>query len=134
MGQDGPLGMERKMDVQVIKDEKGRPAYAVVPWSKYEKLLARGDEDAALIAAGDAARGDDVFPAEIAARLVAGEVPLKVIREWRGLTQEELTLRSGVNSKYISQIERRADGRALGRRTAAKLAIPLNVKPDSLLE
>lgn len=120
--------------IQIINDSFGSPAFAVVPWSDFQALQAGGDETAALIAAGEAARGDETFPADVAKRLVAGEVPLKVIREWRGLTQSQLFEKSGVSEQYISQIERRAGGRNLGRKAAANLAPVLRVSADALME
>ncbi len=36
------------------------------------------EETVALIAAGNAARGDETFPEDVTRRLIAGEVPLKV--------------------------------------------------------
>jgi len=108
--------------------------FALLPWEDYEKLLAADIETEALIAAGEAARNDTTFPEEVARRLVAGETPLRVIREWRGLTQERLFDQTGVAVQYISQLERRADGRNVGRKTAAKLAPALKVEPEDLME
>jgi DNA-binding XRE family transcriptional regulator len=85
-----------------------------------------------LIAAGKAARGEETYPAEIAARLVAGETPLKVIRNWRGLSQAELGKKSGVNHIYLSQIER--TNRKMGRKVAAKLAAVLGVTAEILMD
>jgi hypothetical protein len=120
-------------DVQVIRDAStGAPAFAVVPWADYQRLTAPRDEDAALIAAGEAARNDETFPEDVARRLVAGEAPLKVIREWRGMTQSQLGGKSRVPSQYISQIERRA--RHMGRAVARRLAQVLDVSYDLLLD
>jgi DNA-binding XRE family transcriptional regulator len=116
--------------VQIIRDAKGEAAFAVVPWSEYERL--RGGEDAQLVAIGNAARGDESFPAAVAKRLVTGEAPLKVFREWRGLTQDALHRKSGVATQYISQIER--GSRNVGRKVAAKLAKVLHVSADALMD
>ena len=125
--------MEKRNDkVQIITDSKGVPVFAVVPWSDYERLRSDGSEDAALIAAGNAARGEERFPAAVAKRLVKGEPPLKVIREWRGLTQQELSNKSDVANQYISQLERGV--RNMGRAVAKKLAPALGVSMDVLLD
>lgn len=118
--------------VQIITDAKGAPAFAVVPWIEYQRLTSKGDEDAELIAAATPHRGEEAFPADVARRLLAGEVPLKVFREWRGLTQEKLEEMSGVASQYISQIERR--DRGIGRITGRKLAPVLGVSLEALLD
>jgi DNA-binding XRE family transcriptional regulator len=118
--------------IQIIRDAKGEAAFAVVPWSEYERLRAGDSEDAQLIKLGNAARGEESFPASVAKRLVAGEPPLKVLREWRALTQAELGKKSGVATQYISQMERGA--RNMGRKVAAKLAKVLRVSAESLLD
>ncbi len=118
--------------VQIIRDARGKEAFAVLPWDDYKKLRAGPDEDATLIARGETARADEVYPAQIAKRLAAGEVPLKVIREWRGLTQAALGASADVPTQYISQIER--GERNVGRKTAAKLAPVLEVSADILLD
>jgi DNA-binding XRE family transcriptional regulator len=116
--------------IQIIRDAKGEAAFAVMPWPEYERLHEAGNKDARLIALADAARDDERFPADVASRLVAGEATLKVIREWRGLTQGALGERAGVATQYISQIERRA--RNMGKKTAAKLGAALQVSAAML--
>lgn len=118
--------------VQVLRDLAGDPTFAVVPWADFQRLVSAQDEDTALIAAAEAARGDDVFPEDVARRLIAGEPALKVLREWRGLTQAKLADRSGVATQYISQIERGA--RNLGHAVAKRLAPVLGVTVDSLID
>ena len=127
--------MTKIANLQIILDVNKKPAFAVIPWGTYKKLQSGGsDETAMLIAAGEAARNDETFPEEIARRLVAGEAPLKIIREWRRLTQDALAKKSGVSKQYISQIERRLDGRTLGRNAARKLVPVLGVSIDVLME
>lgn len=120
------------MNVQILKDKKGRPTHAVIPFAEYERLRAGSTEDIALIAAGEAARGEETYPADVAGRLAAGEVPLKVIREWRGLSQRELSAKSGVAAQYISQIERGT--RDAGRKVAARLAGSLGASVEVLMD
>jgi hypothetical protein len=119
---------------QVIRDRKGAPEYVLVPYADFNKLIAGDDEDAALIAAGNAARQDEAFPADVARRLIAGETPLKVIREWRRLTQDALARKTGLPAQYISQLESRYRGRNVGRKAAAKLAGALKVSSEVLIE
>lgn len=118
--------------VQIIRDERNEPVYAVLPWSEYESLRHGRGEDPALIERAIVARDDDIFPAAIARRLAAGEVPLKVIREWRGLAQGQLGALADVAPQYISQIERGA--RSIGAEAARKLAPLLGVSAKVLLE
>ncbi len=88
------------------------------------------DED---LAAYDAVSASDEehFPAALADRLIAGESPLKVFREYRGLTQGELAKTAITTAPYLSQIEN-------GRRTGSvgllqRLADALRVEIDDLV-
>ncbi len=90
-------------------------------------------EEAADIAAFDAAieADEESFPDDMVRRLVAGAHPLKVHREYRGLTQSRLAAEAGTSPTYISQIE-------TGRRTGStklwrRLARALDVDMDDLL-
>jgi len=49
---------------------------------------------------------EEVFPGEIANRLIEGENPIKVFRDLRGLTQAQLAEKVGTNKVYVSQLER----------------------------
>lgn len=117
--------------IQIIHDASGKAAFAVVPWPEYERLRAAQDEDARLVALATPHRNEESFPAEIARRLVMGEPPLKVLREWRGLSQAQLGARAKVPAQYISQIERGV--RNLGKATARKLAAALKVSAEILV-
>jgi DNA-binding XRE family transcriptional regulator len=91
---------------QIIRNVNGEPAFAVLPIHEYEKLLDAADE-----AAGNRvfdtfkARNLETFPDEVASRLVDGEPPVKVFREYRGLTQTQLAAAAGLKQAYVSQIE-----------------------------
>ena len=65
-------------------------------------------EDAADIAAVEAVYADDteeMLPSEMVDRLVAGENPIRVWREHRGMTGRDLADAVDVRQSYISQIE-----------------------------
>ena len=120
-------------DPQVILDDSGKPAFAVIPWQEYERLArttegALTDEELYDIAK---ATGDESFPIEVADRLLAGENPVKVYREYRGLTQSQLATAVALNTVYLSQIE---TGKRTGSaKTLAALAGALNVSVDDLI-
>lgn len=124
----------------MLRDDDANPVGAIVRYDDYVAMKARYDErmakqeEAELIAAVNAARGDETFPAEVANRILDGEVPLKVIREWRHMTQAELANKAAVATQYISQLERRAGGRTVGKKAAKKLAPVLRVSADILQE
>jgi DNA-binding XRE family transcriptional regulator len=119
--------------VQVIRDARNKPVYAVVPWKDYVALVGEDDatEHAGLIALGEKARGEEGLPLEIVERIISGENSVKVLREWRGLTQKELAERGGLAKLYVSQLE--TGHRKIGAGAAKKLAPVLGVDIQTLL-
>lgn len=121
------------MDIERIT--RNGKSFAVVPMTRFRKLV--GDaEMLADVKAFDAAktgieRGDDeVVPFEVVERRVAGESPLRVWREYRGLTQEGLAAESGVSRVMIAAIE--AGHKRGGVATLKKLAVALKLSLDNL--
>jgi DNA-binding XRE family transcriptional regulator len=121
-----------KQNVQIIRDQSGAPVAAVVPWNEYQRLTTDQGEDARLVALATPHRGEEAFPAEVAQRLIAGGIPVKVFREWRGLTQADLARKAGLVTQYISQLERGT--RALGKTAAKKLSPVLGVSVAALMD
>ena len=110
-----------------------RPAFAVIEWSDFQRL-AEGNADARLsdeeLYDRAMAEGAESCPIEVADRLVAGESPVRVYRNHRGLTQNELSAAVGIHKMYLSQIE---TGRRVGStKTLAALASVLNETIDDL--
>ena len=91
-------------------------------WRQAEDVAARID------------RGEErLVPLEVLERVLNDDVtPLKAIREWRGLSQEELAEKAGTSKAYISQIETRH--RRPGRKLLFRLAEALDVAPELLVE
>jgi DNA-binding XRE family transcriptional regulator len=108
----------------------------VIERAEYERLCEAAEELAELRAydgaLADLASGDDeAIPAEYAHRLIAGESPVRVYREFRALTQAQLSEASGVNRVQIAEIEA---GRKTGSvETVKKLAAALGVTLDDLV-
>ncbi|MBU0800192.1 MAG: helix-turn-helix transcriptional regulator [Alphaproteobacteria bacterium] len=84
----------------------------------------------AMNSGGNVAESD--LPSEILDSLHAGaENPIKLVRKFRGLTQEDLAAASGLSRPYLAEIE---TGRKDGSINALKaLAAALNVPPGLLL-
>ena len=119
---------------QVILDDRGNPAFAVIPWRMYKRLTAVGTDadlsDEELYYSAKFA-DEESFPIEMADRLLAGESAIKAYRVHRGMTQKQLAQDAGINVVYLSQIER---GRRTGStRTLANIAEVLNVDIDDLI-
>ena len=74
---------------------------------------------------------EELIPSDVVDKLLAGDAPLTVWREYRGLSQSELARRSAVNRIQIIDIE---SGRKTGSvATLKKLATALRVNIDDLI-
>jgi len=76
--------------------------------AEYEALLRRVEdiEDARDVRLAEAQAGKRGYlPAAAVKRLIAGEHPLRVWREHRGLTLAELAAKAGARIGYVSEIE-----------------------------
>jgi len=122
--------------VQIIKTPSGEEL-VVLPRAEFDRLAALAadaEEDAADVAAYDAAKaefaasGDAVLPAELSALLLKAKSRLAAVRKWRGLSQEDLAAKVGVQQGYISDLEtkRRAGLPATIERLAAALDVPVS--------
>lgn len=122
--------------IQIIERD-GEPEYAVVPIETYRRLLERAEEAADIRVFDEAlaavANGEDeVVPAEVVRRLLSGEeTPVRVWREYRGLTQAELAAMAGVGKSYLSQVER--GGKSGSLRLMRRLASALGVDMEDLV-
>jgi DNA-binding XRE family transcriptional regulator len=107
--------------------------FGLIPMDDLQKLL----DDAEMLAdvnAYDAAKGrlergeDELIPLEITERRVAGESPIKIWREHRGLTQEGLGKASKVSRGMIAAIESGHKNGSIAtlKRLAAALAVDLD--------
>lgn len=77
-----------------------------------------------------ATRGEEKLPAAAVQRLCRGESPIRVFREYRGLSTAELAARAGLSQSDLSEIER---GRKPGAPDAlSSLAAALDVTVDDL--
>jgi DNA-binding XRE family transcriptional regulator len=107
-----------------------------IPREEYERLREAA-EDLADIAAierikADIAAGrEELIPSELVDRMLSGESPLRVYREYRGLTQTALAAASGVNRVQIADIEARRKSGSID--TVRKLADALRVTIDDLV-
>jgi DNA-binding XRE family transcriptional regulator len=121
--------------VQFIKTAGGEEL-AVLPRAEYERLAARAkDEDvgtARLVRKARAAveAGHEVLlPNAVVDRLAAGETPIRVLREWRDMTQAELAQAIGIRQGYLSDLEsgRRKGTIELHQKFAGTLGVPIDL-------
>ena len=96
------------MKVQVI-EKNGTPEWAVIPYETYMQLV----QDAEMlqdISDYDEAKqaieeGEELVPSHITFAILDGENPIKVWREYRGLTQQALADAAGVTLLQLSESE-----------------------------
>ena len=124
------------MSVQIIK-KNGNPEWAVIPYKEYLRLVAEAemlqdvrDYDAAIEAIEDGE--DELIPANIVYAILDGQNPIRVWREHRGMTQQQLAEAAGISTPYLSQLES-------GKRTGSTevltaIAKALNLTLDDLVK
>lgn len=98
-----------KENIQLIERD-GKPEWAVLPYDEYLKLLEQAEmlediRDYDIAKAELENGGDELIPSEVVEALLDGENPIKVWREYRGLTQQQLADTAGISKPYLSQIE-----------------------------
>jgi DNA-binding XRE family transcriptional regulator len=123
------------MNRQIITTPSGE-RLVVLPEAEFNAIVEAA-EDAADIAAIRkfrarlAAGEEELVPADVVNRMIAGENPLKVWREHRGLKMNELAEKAGIRAPYLSQIESgKRDGTI---DTMRRLAEALGVTVDDII-
>lgn len=107
-----------------------------IPKDEYLRLKALEEDLADLQSVAEILQRLDVgeeelIPAAVVDRLLDGQAPLLVWREYRSLSQAELARRSGVNRVQIIDIE--AGRKAGSVETLRKLASTLQIEIDDLV-
>jgi len=123
------------MNVRFQKTARGE--VAILSRKDYEALIAKAaeaDEDigtarAVARARKEVAAGAPLIPKEAVDRLAQGDNPVRVVREWRGITQMHLSHKTNLSQGYISDIEngRRTGTPAALRLIAEALKVPLDL-------
>lgn len=95
--------------VQVIERD-GKPEWAVLPYDVYVQLtddaeMLQDIRDYDSVKTAIEQGKEELLPSEVTFALLDGENPIKVWREYRGLTQQQLAETVGISTPYLSQIE-----------------------------
>ena len=82
----------------------------VLPRAQYDQLLDSAEMAADVAAYDEAKRAlaageEEYIPLDLVKRMVAGENLIRVWREHRGLSLQELAQRAGLSKGYLSHIE-----------------------------
>jgi DNA-binding XRE family transcriptional regulator len=100
-----------------------------IPRAEYLRLLEAA-EMLADVAAYDRAMaaGGESFPLDVVKRILDGENPVRMIREWRGISAAELARRASLHRVQVHDIEsgKSAGSVATMRAIASALEVPLD--------
>ncbi len=122
------------MTVQVIK-QGDKPEWAVVPYDTYLQLVEKaemlGDIQDYDNAKAALERGDDeLIPGEVVYAILDGANLIKVWREYRGMSQQELANQVEISIPYLSQLE--TNKRKGSLEVLSAIAKALNISLDNM--
>jgi DNA-binding XRE family transcriptional regulator len=125
--------MRQEMGAQIV--EIAGQKMAVLPIDDYERLLEivedKADSVAAAVAEQRRLDGEEYLPAEMVDRIIDGESALRVWRNHRGLTLDQVAKAAGTSKAFLSEIE---NGKGRGSPSLwRKLAEALDVSADDIL-
>ena len=123
------------MNAQVITTPTGE-RLVMLPEADYLALVAASDDSADRAALAEfrarlTTGEEELIPAAIVDRLLAGENRIRVWRGHRGLTVNALAAKAGISQAFLSQIE--SGKREGGVETLRRLAAALDVSLDDLV-
>lgn len=119
--------------MEILKHE-GKPAFVVLPYAEYLAIQERledlqASDDIASFRRDMANGKEELVPEDVMERLL-NEVPVKVWREYRGLSQKALAKHAALTASMLSQIEKGNKKGSLD--TLCRIARVLNVSIDDL--
>ena len=120
---------------QIIETPKGE-RMVVLPLKEYKRLRDAAENLDDVRAFDEAKRRlttgeDELIPAKFADRILDGESPIRVWRNYRGLSVKELAKRAKISAAYLSQIE--GGSREGSISTMKALAATLSLEIDDLV-
>lgn len=116
---------------QIIQ-KQGRPEWAVIPYAYYLQLKELEEMTADITAFRNALSNqqEELIPQEYADRLIDGENPIRVWREYRQMTQKTVAHKAEISVPYLSQLEH--NERTASLATLKKIAKVLNLSLKDL--
>lgn len=121
------------MTVQIV--EIAGQKMAMLPVAEYERLIDIAEDKADASAAAEAERrrldGEEYLPLEMVDQIMAGESALRVWRQYRGKTLNDLSKLTGLTQASLSRIE--CEAQRPKPATWRTLADALGVTVDDIL-
>jgi DNA-binding XRE family transcriptional regulator len=108
-----------------------QPEFVVLPIKEYDRLISAVEDFQDIQEVRNfLERPGETFPMEVVLALSEGKNPIKVYREYRGISQSTLASKANVSKQYISQLEN--GDRAGTTKILKKLAKILRVDLDDI--
>ena len=120
-------------DLQFLTGEDGQRTHAVIPmrlWRAWRLDEAFLSDEALLAKAAQEDDGTPPVPSWVVKDLSAGDHPIKVYCKLRGITQKELSEKTGIDAGYISNMIKR--NRPISDVSRTKLAKVLQIDPEDI--
>lgn len=125
------------MSVQIINRE-GKPEWAVLPYDEYLNLIEQAemaedvqDYDNAKTALANGT--EELIPSSVVFALANGENPIRVWREHRKITQQQLADQVSISVPYLSQLETGKRSPSLAVLTKLVAALNLDAVDDLVI-
>ena len=120
-----------KIHPQTIYRDK-KPEFVVLPVKEYNKLISAFEDFQDIQEIRDyLANPGETFPMEVVQALSEGICPIKVYREYRGLSQSSLAQKAHVSKQYISQMIKELEvNRVITLKRLGKSKIPTKIVPE----
>ena len=113
--------MNAPINPQIIKKD-GMPAFAVIPWDEYEKLIAIPKRE----------EPDIYFPHEVVKNNALGDSLIKAWRKYLGITQVKLADLANMKQSSLARIESGKNKPKFD--TLKKLAKAMNIETVQLID
>src|SRR3990172_3673835 len=98
------------MNMQIIQ-RNGKPEWAIVPYKEYLQLVEQAEMfhdiyDFDTVNEALKQGNEELIPSQVVYAILDGGNPIRVWREYRGISQQELAERAGISVPYLSQLEK----------------------------
>jgi DNA-binding XRE family transcriptional regulator len=113
----------------LVIEHEGKPTHVILPWAEWERIVDQLDVAHARRALADP--NTEWVPAEVAWPIAEGVDSIRAWREYRGLSQQALAAKVGIDQAMVARWEA---GRNLPRLPALRrLAAALGISVDTLI-
>ncbi len=120
---------KRQLNPQIIQ-QNGQPAFAVLPWDEYRRLI-KAAKTYAPYESKDLEEPDVWFPHEVVkTNVIEGKSLIKAWREFLNLTQQQLADRANLPQSSIARME--TSDKLPRTATLKKLANAMNITVEQL--